>query len=137
MPRFDELPITAQNELRAKRGEGTGIEHPEKRRMGLLQRLASVGLGGGRREESDDSDRQSQAARPMPRVGTPAPRAPAPSPQRPVGRAPESRGPEPVSEYAKRPQHQGLDPLGRQAPVHNPTEEDHLDIPAFLRRQVN
>jgi cell division protein FtsZ len=46
------------------------------------------------------------------------------------------RGPEPVSEYARRPTHQGLDPLGRQAPVHNSGEEDQLDIPAFLRRQA-
>jgi cell division protein FtsZ len=46
-------------------------------------------------------------------------------------------GPAPVSDYAKRPQHQGLDPLGRQAPVHNSPDEDQLDIPAFLRRQAN
>jgi cell division protein FtsZ len=42
-----------------------------------------------------------------------------------------------VSEYAKRPALQGLDQHGRQAPVHNRSEEDQLDIPAFLRRQVN
>ena len=29
-----------------------------------------------------------------------------------------------------------LDPHGRQGPVHNAPEEDHLDIPAFLRRQA-
>ena len=32
---------------------------------------------------------------------------------------------------------QGLDPHGRQAPVHNSADEDHLEIPAFLRRQAN
>jgi cell division protein FtsZ len=47
------------------------------------------------------------------------------------------RGPDPVSEYAKRPTQQGLDPLGRQAPVHNSVDEDQLEIPAFLRRQAN
>jgi cell division protein FtsZ len=51
--------------------------------------------------------------------------------------APIPRAPDPVSEYARRPAHQGLDPLGRQAPVHNSVEEDQLDIPAFLRRQAN
>jgi cell division protein FtsZ len=62
---------------------------------------------------------------------------PAPPP-RPALPAPAiSRAPEPVSEYAKRPAHQGLDPHGRQAPVHNSLEEDQLDIPAFLRRQAN
>jgi cell division protein FtsZ len=61
--------------------------------------------------------------------------APPPRPAMPAPAMP--RGPDPVSEYAKRPAHQGLDPLGRQAPVHNSLEEDQLDIPAFLRRQAN
>jgi cell division protein FtsZ len=47
------------------------------------------------------------------------------------------RGPDPVSEYAKRPTQQALDPLSRQAPVHNSVDEDQLEIPAFLRRQAN
>jgi cell division protein FtsZ len=126
MPRIDEFPLPGQNELRAQRGEPTGTEHPEKRRMGLLQRLASVGLG--RREEAEDGEGARPAPRSVPRT--------APMPQRPAPR-PEARASEPISEYAKRPTHQGLDPLGRQTPVHNPVEEDHLDIPAFLRRQVN
>jgi len=129
MPRIDELPLPAQNELRAKRGEPTGTEHPEKRRMGLLERLASVGLGGRR-----EAPEELQAARPAVR---PAVRAAPPMPQRPVSRPTEPRAPEPVSEYARRPSHQGLDSLGRQAPVHNSVEEDQLDIPAFLRRQAN
>jgi cell division protein FtsZ len=129
MPRIDELPLPAQNELRAKRGEPTGTEHPEKRRMGLLERLASVGLGG-RREAAEEP----QAPRPVMR---PVARAAAPIPQRPAVRPAEPRAPEPVSEYARRPAHQGLDSLGRQAPVHNSVEEDQLDIPAFLRRQAN
>src|SRR6202044_1194374 len=44
MPRLDELPVPAQNEIRARRGEVREDDHPEKRRMSLLQRLASVGL---------------------------------------------------------------------------------------------
>ena len=44
MPRIEELPIPAQNEIRAQRGE-VSEENPEKRRMSLLQRLAQVGLG--------------------------------------------------------------------------------------------
>ena len=49
MPRFEDLPIPAQNEIKAQRGEAPASETPDKRRMSLLQRLASVGLG--RREE--------------------------------------------------------------------------------------
>jgi cell division protein FtsZ len=146
MPRIDELPVPAQNELRVMRGEAPPVEPPQKQRMGLLQRLASVGLGNGRREDEGQEAQIPQAPQaqqpPRPRMG-PIPQAPArPMQPRPAPRPPESRQPEsrpaepPVSEYARRPAHQGLDPLGRQAPVHNSSEEDQLDIPAFLRRQA-
>jgi cell division protein FtsZ len=129
MPRIDELPMPAQNALRASRGEGTAAEHPEKRRMGLLQRLASVGLG--RREDEEEAH---AGARPP---GNPVQRpSEARSTPRPPARPGESRPSEPVSDYAKRPAHAPLDPHGRQAPVHNLNDEDQLEIPAFLRRQV-
>jgi cell division protein FtsZ len=126
MPRIDELPIPAQNEIRAKRGDLADNEHPEKRRMTLLQRLASVGLG--RKDEEEPPARP--APRPAPQ-GFERPRPPAPP------RPPESRPQDPVSDYARRPAPQGLDPHGRQTPVHNSYEDDQLDIPAFLRRQAN
>ena len=120
MPRIDELPLPAQNEIRAQRGEAVE-NHPERQRMTLMQRLANVGLG--RRE-------QAEASRP----------AAAPQFERPVHpspRQPEGRQGDPVSEYARRAAPQGLDPHGRTAPVHNSPEDDQLDIPAFLRRQAN
>ena len=46
--RIDEPPLPAQNQIRAKRGELTE-EHPEKRRMSLLQRIASVDWAAARR----------------------------------------------------------------------------------------
>jgi cell division protein FtsZ len=125
MPRIDELPVPAQNEIRARRGELAHDEHPEKRRMSLLERLASVGLG--RREQAEQEAPQSQRLTPA----LPTERLTG----RPVPRPAEPRQ-EPVSEYAKRPAPQGLDQHGRQSPVHNPSEEDQLDIPAFLRRQA-
>jgi cell division protein FtsZ len=54
---------------------------------------------------------------------------------RPMPRPSEPR-PEPISDYAKRTAPQGLDQHGRQTLVHNPDEEDQLEIPAFLRRQA-
>ena len=139
MPRIDELPIPAQNQIAAQRGEQTE-NHPEKQRMSLMQRLAAVGLG--KRADEFDAPPAPRTARAMPQFERPQ--------QRPTARAPEGRYPqapeqwqpdvraaEPVSEYARRPAPQGLDPHGRTAPVHNPGEEDHLDIPAFLRRQAN
>jgi cell division protein FtsZ len=116
MPRLEDLPLPAQNELRAVRGEAAPNDHPEKRRMGLLQRLASVGLG--RRDSDNDTPRPTQSESPRP------------------GSRRTSDSRDPVSDYAKRLSHQGLDPLGRQALVHNSPEEDQLEIPAFLRRQA-
>jgi cell division protein FtsZ len=128
MPRIDELPMPAQNQIRARQNETTAA--PEKPRQSLLQRLASVGLG--RREEET---RQPPVAQ---RVSRPMPKAP---PMPPLARPQESR-PELASEYAKRPvvqrpAPQGLDQHGRQAPVNNSVEDDQLEIPAFLRRQAN
>ncbi|MGC2071544.1 MAG: cell division protein FtsZ [Pseudolabrys sp.] len=127
MPRVDELPLPAQNEIRAQRGE-LADDHPEKRRMTLMQRLASVGLGR-RTEDAPPTAAMPRATRPMPQDERP--------PQRPTARPPEGRPAEPVSEYARRTAPQGLDPHGRSAPVHNSQEDDQLDIPAFLRRQAN
>jgi cell division protein FtsZ len=122
MPRIDELPLPAQNELRAQRGE-VAYNHPEKQRMSLMQRLASVGLG---RRDEGEAQRVPQTAQSMPME----------RPHRPTPRQPEGRS-EPVSEYARRAAPQGLDPHGRTAPVHNPPEDDQLDIPAFLRRKAH
>ena len=94
--------------------------------MTLMQRLASVGLG--RKEEAAEMPAEAQMRQPPAFERMPA---------RPAPRGHESRGQDPVSEYAKRAAPQGLDPLGRQAPVHNSPEDDQLDIPAFLRRQAN
>jgi len=126
MPRIDELPLPAQNELKAQRGE-LPEDHPEKRRMSLMQRLASVGLG--RRNEEPEAPQAPRTAQTMPQFERP--------PQRPTARQPEGRPTPPVSEYARRSQPQGLDPHGRPAAVHNSPEDDQLDIPAFLRRQAN
>jgi cell division protein FtsZ len=142
MPEFDELPRPAQAELRARRGEHSDTEHPEKRKGGLLRRLAAVGLG--RRDEEEEADKAASNIRPVRPPSRPAERAQggagmaAPAgftPPRPSIPAAASAPVAPVSEYAKRPAHQPLDALGRQAATH--PEEDQLDIPAFLRRQAN
>ena len=133
MPRIDELPLPAQNQIRARNEAAAAA--PEKPRVSLLQRLASVGLG--RREEDAPQTHQAQA--PAQRMAPPMPKAP---PMPPLPRPQEPRSAESVSEYAKRPvtqrpAPQGLDQHGRQAPVHHPLDDDQLEIPAFLRRQAN
>ncbi|WP_407176525.1 cell division protein FtsZ [Bradyrhizobium sp. STM 3562] len=129
MPKFEELPMPAQAEIRQARGEAEE-EHPQKSRLSLLQRLANVGLG--RRDEDSEPPVAARAAGPaMPAM----PPLPERKPQRSVQQ--QIAANEPVSEYARRPTPQGLDPHGRPAPVAPaPQGDDHLDIPAFLRRQA-
>jgi cell division protein FtsZ len=128
MPKFEDLPMPAQNEIRQARGE-TEEDHPQKVRMSLLQRLANVGLG--RRDESTEPPIAARASGPAMSM----PPLPERKPQRSVA---EQMANEPVSEYARRPAPQGLDSHGRQAAVAPmPQGDDHLDIPAFLRRQAN
>jgi cell division protein FtsZ len=127
MPKFEDLPMPAQNEIRQARGEA-GEEHPQKTRMSLLQRLANVGLG--RRDEDTEPPIAARASGPP---MSPMPPTPERRPQRSAAQQTE----EPVSEYARRPAPQGLDAHGRPAPVAAaPQGDDHLDIPAFLRRQA-
>jgi cell division protein FtsZ len=134
MPRIDELPMTVQNQLQAQLDQAHGVNAPvnlagpmpaEQKRMTLLQRLASVGLGATRNPR--DAHVASAPTEPLAPV---APRAPAQSSVH--------------QEYAKRvnagaasrtPQAQ-LDPMGRPASVARATsEEEQFEIPAFLRRQ--
>ena len=126
MPKFEDLPMPAQNEIRQARGESDDEQHPQKARLSLLQRLANVGLG--RREEPEAEPVRAPQMAPMPPL-------PERKPQRSVA---QQMGHDPVSEYARRPAPQGLDSHGRPAPVAPaPQGDDHLDIPAFLRRQSN
>ena len=122
--------MPAQNEIRQARGEAEE-EHPQKTRMSLLQRLANVGLG--RRDDETEPPIAARTSGPnMPQVPPSSDR----KPQRPV--AQQITNQPLVSEYAPRSAHQGLDAHGRPIPVAPaPHGDDHLDIPAFLRRQVN
>jgi cell division protein FtsZ len=127
MPKFEELPVPAQNEIRQARADAED-EHPQKSRLSLLQRLANVGLG--RRDEENEPPIAARASGPA--MGS-MPSAPDRKPQRA-----QQIAADPVSEYARRPAPQGLDVHGRPAPVASgPQGDDHLDIPAFLRRQTN
>jgi cell division protein FtsZ len=124
MPRVDELPIPAQNEIRARsEGADNALEH---KRMTLLQRLAQVGLG--RREEPEPHYEPHQL--------TPQRREDERE-EREYRPAPDRRSSEQVSEYSRR-------PAGRPAAIDSPArngrariDDDELEIPAFLRRQAN
>jgi cell division protein FtsZ len=111
MPTIEDFPKPVQDQIRQQRGEAP----LDPRRKSIFERLAS--FGASRQEETAASAPQQPSA----------PRAPAPQPPA-------------VAEYGKRPAaapqpHAQLDPHGRRAPAPRPVEDDHLEIPAFLRRQ--
>jgi cell division protein FtsZ len=128
MPRVDELPLPAQNQIRARHAEAG---EPDSKRLTLLQRLATVGFG--RKDEGGPA--YPQAVEPVAPAPAPAPRpvAEAPRPVSPVHAEYAKRPPTP---QAYRPAQGQLDPQGRTVPTARVTEEDQLEIPAFLRRQA-
>jgi cell division protein FtsZ len=118
MPQIEDLPVPAQKQIRAQRGEHAGEGHSDTKRRTLLERLAAFGVS--RHDEPSTAGRegkgasQAQAARIAPPNSVHA-------------------------EYGKRavqpPRNgqQSLDAQGRL--VTRSVEEDQLEIPAFLRRQ--
>jgi cell division protein FtsZ len=134
MPQIEDLPMPAQKQIRAQRGDLQEPPHEVKRRT-LLERLAAFGVS--RQEEPAANVRELPPK--MPTQALP--------PARQGGQVPQAQpgAVQPNSihaEYSKRPVHQGrhvqqpLDPQGRVIPPRS-VEEDQLEIPAFLRRQSN
>jgi cell division protein FtsZ len=126
MPQVEDLPQLAQNQLRAMREAQAGVAAPapETRRRSLLEKLAAFGI------TRSDEEPAAKAAAPL---------LPAPPVLRPLA-APPAQG-EVVRvqprHHAPRAAAGALDPHGRPAPRPPVAEDDHLDIPAFLRRQPN
>ena len=125
MPRIDELPLPAQNEIKAQRGE-IADDHPEKRRMSLMQRLASVGLG--RRGEEPEPPQAPRTAQAVPQFERPL---------RPTARQPEGRPAPPCRNMPAARRRRASIPTGARRLCITRREDDQLDIPAFLRRQAN
>jgi cell division protein FtsZ len=124
MPQIEDLPQVAQNQLRAMRGEAqASVPAPETRRRSLLEKLAAFGIT---RHEEEPAPPPAPAAAAPPASVTPL--------QRPHVVAPADPG---------RPQHRphaarslgAHEANGRAIPRPPVSEDDHLDIPAFLRRQ--
>jgi len=124
IPQIDDMPPHVQQQWHEARaaGQGNAVSAVEQRRRTLFERLTSFAAS---REEG-------ARAQVEPQLG-PRP-APVAQPQaRPAQPAPSH------AEYAKRPPQTaarpaGADAYGRAAPA-RPSEEEQLEIPAFLRRQ--
>ena len=123
MPQIEDLPQLAQNQLRAMREGQNGLPAPEMRRRSLLEKLAAFGI-----TRHDGEAAPTPGAAPPPAPVTPLQRPPASAPADP-GRA------QPRPQPARSPS--ALEPHGRPVPRPPVSEDDHLDIPAFLRRQQN
>ncbi len=117
MPQISDLPPHTQAQIRQTRGEVPAEQSQDSKRMTLLRRLATVGFGG-RREDVEAAQPPVMRAPVPPAIPAPA-RAPAP----------------PAPQY--RPAQGNLDAQGRVVPQPRLMEDDHLEIPAFLRRQAN
>jgi cell division protein FtsZ len=133
MPRVEDFPAVAQRQIRAQQTPAHANEE-ERRPRGLLARLAS---GLTRREEELDAEmhRPTQS-----RQGKDA------EPRVAMSSGPTPQAGSPVSEFAKAPQPRrmgepngaagNLDTRGRPVP-NEAGRDDHLEIPAFLRRQTS
>ncbi len=131
MPRVEDFPPVAQRQMRARQS-GEGGQDESRRARGLFAKLTS---GFGRREE-DDEMRQHEESRPA--ASDAEPRIVHAQPQPQIQPDPSA------AEFAKKPQPRrmgeqaaaagNLDPRGRPLPQ-EPSREDQLEIPAFLRRQ--
>jgi cell division protein FtsZ len=123
MPQIEDLPQLAQNQLRALREAQNGLPVPETRRRSLLEKLAAFGIT---RHDGEAAPATNAVAPPAPvtplqRPHAAAPAEPARIPQRP----------QPVRSSG------AYDPHARTVQRAPASEDDHLDIPAFLRRQQN
>ena len=121
MPQIEDLPTPIQQQWRAREGlaSAPAPAAPETRRRSLLEKLAAFGI-----TRHDD-----ETAAPAPAVTTlPRPTAANPG-QAEIGR------PQPRPQQVRSAVSGGLDPHGRPTPRPPVTEDDHLEIPAFLRRQ--
>jgi cell division protein FtsZ len=152
MPEVEEFPPVAPRETRRREEH---VEADDRRPMGLLRRLAN---GLGRREE-EEHEEAAIADQPMPRAQRPreepvvqqaAPQAATRQPAREEPREPREqrradgtefsrRAPQgrPQGESYRRTRPSGQEPEARTRPAaRGYTEDDQLEIPAFLRRQA-
>jgi cell division protein FtsZ len=112
MPTIDELPAVVQPAVRLARGEQMPPPPaaPPERRRSLLEKLAAFGI----------SRPEDIAPRPAPVLNTPRQLAQA--------------TPAPLRAQPPRPAQGQLDAQGRQTPRQVMSDDDQLEIPAFLRR---
>jgi cell division protein FtsZ len=128
--------MPAQNEMRVHRGEAPAESAAlETKRMTLLQRLANIGMGVKAQAEDKAPPAKSEKGGELPSFLKSRDTS---SQEKSAVKSNDRRSTEEVSEYFKRPASTRApvaDATTRPAPTRS--EEDELEIPAFLRRQAN
>jgi len=150
MPSVDELPVVAQNAIKAKAaGDAPAIGlAAQKKKVGFLERLANVGKSRKDTDAEMPTKREPEFGQGYGSLAPEAPRVPAPrleprvdahAPfgqkgiriERPRGEAVAAPAPQRIEAPAR--------PLAVEIaePVAESQIEDDLEIPAFLRRRAN
>jgi cell division protein FtsZ len=138
MPSIEELPIVAQKEIKASSGKAPdyGIA-TQKKKVGFFERLANVGMGRASRREEEP-----MVLRQEPEFGEPRQLA---TPLQTEAAAPASSAPKGLKIERPRdpvPPAKRLEVQPRVAVVEScaekneSSEDDDLEIPAFLRRRA-
>ncbi len=136
MPRVEDFPPMVQAEIHQAGEHHDEHGEDDRRPMSLLRRLAS---GLGRREddegyEGEDAYAQQPHEPRQPVRADYAPRPAAPQPRGAAGQLDAHGRPDP----SRQEPHARQDQQGRMAPqAHHASDDDQLEIPAFLRRQAN
>jgi cell division protein FtsZ len=130
MPRVDELPLPAQAQFEQRNRQAAPQPQPEKKRVTLMERLSQAGF----KRKHEEPSYAPPAPAPQQRAAQPQQYAPQ-QPQ-PASSVHQEYAKRPTAPVAQRPQ-QGLDQHGRPMSPPRQAEDDHLEIPAFLRRQSN
>jgi cell division protein FtsZ len=140
MPSLEELPVVAQNAIKAKSGEGPGFGLREQtKKVGFLERLANV----GRSRKEPDAEMPAKREPEFGQASGATPKAQAPRPQsqpavqrgirierprrEPAPPAPSRRAEAPARALA----------IEMAEGASESLMDDDLEIPAFLRRRAN
>ena len=139
IPKVEDFPPMVQAEAVAKaqpaqpQATKADVSHGP---MGLLNKLKNSFAG----RENEPEEVQAEAPRPVapPAPASVAPAAPAPRAAPQTQPAQQQTSAPRVDDNPYAPKRGQLDTMGRINPVEKPaSEDDQLDIPAFLRRQAN
>jgi cell division protein FtsZ len=146
MPTVDELPVVAQNEIKAQAGQAPAVGlAAQKKKVGFLERLANVGRTRKEPDAEMPAKREPEFGQGWSSQAADAPKPQAPRMQ-PQGTRAASRGlrierPRGEETPAALPRRLEAQPRALAAEIADTASEspieDDLEIPAFLRRRAN